>query len=77
MYNISFILIQAIAQVSCSGTDLTRHLEATYTFINLNESGILPGWTCTVSGCESDGTGDEAPFFNTPSKSCTLQGEAK
>ena len=74
---ISFILIQAIAQVNCSGTDLLRHLEATYAFINLDESGILPGWTCIVSGCESDGY--DAPFFyyNTPSKSCILQGEAE
>ena len=76
---ISFILIQAIAQVNCSGTGLLRHLEATYAFINLDESGILPGWTCIVSGCESDDSEIvyDAPFFYTPSKSCILQGEAE
>lgn len=48
-----------------------------FTFTNLNESGILPGWTCFVRGCYKN----EIPgpvgqhYVQTPVQNCTLVGE--
>ena len=51
--------------------------EDTVTFSNLNESGILSGWTCSLSGCyEVSQISDEQPilYVQTPMKMCTLPG---
>ena len=68
-------LEQAEESVSCS----IRHFggptppEGPYGFSNLNASGILPGWSCTITGCFSidDGTVDGL-FVHTPAKNFIL-----
>ena len=58
--------------VNCSipsGTAATSHVIS-----NLNESGILPGWTCSFSSCFYIDTHDgEELFYNTPTGSCTFE----
>ena len=56
-----------------AGPDTTR--VDSFTFINLNESGILPGWICSVRGCYRNEVPGPDDYVLTPMQNCTLEGE--
>ena len=60
-------------QIVCSSTRTGGGTgkEGPFTFRNLNMSGILPGWTCAISGCFEDHDGN---YLRSDIASCVLPG---
>ena len=58
-------------QVVCEGNGFVQSLGGPFVFNDLSEAGILPGWTCNITGCFAENDGEEL-FFRTELASCTL-----
>ena len=72
LYSACYFRLQGNLKVSCSGGAFGGVPRGgPYTFVNLSESGILPGWTCSISGC-FEVLGD---YLRTPTSNCTLPGK--
>ena len=49
----------------------SQNLGGPFVFTNLSEAGVLPGWTCNITGCFSENDGGEL-YFQTKLAICTL-----